>query len=158
MSKQKDATGRNGLIAKVKIGQKQLGMDDDQYRIMLEDRFEVNSCSRLNIPQLEKLVKHLEKLGAEYPHSRKRYPKKDPKKFYEIPEGTPHARQKRYIAALWHALGWKMSGLDYRCKSQFKVESFLWVNDQSDLQTLARDLVSRCHEKRIDPSPENIGR
>jgi hypothetical protein len=52
---------------------------------------------------------------------------------------------------MWNALGWKMSGLDKRCVSQFGVDRFVWLNDQRALQKLAKDLIGRCRAKGIDP-------
>ena len=99
---------------------------------------------------LADLVRFLESKGAEFTKSgtRAKIPRKT---FYEIPDGTVYAKQKRWIASMWNALDWKMSGLDVRCLSQFSVEKFLWLNDQAQLQTLAKDLIGRCQTKGIDP-------
>lgn len=148
---------RKGLTTKVKIGQKAMGMTDEAYRDMLMDRYEASSCTELSIPQLENLVDHFAALGVEYPDSRKKYAKKDPAKFYEIPDADPDANQKRYLLAMYKALGWNVAGIDKRCKLQFGVERFLWLHDQNHLQILARDLIKRCKKKGIDPSPERLG-
>jgi hypothetical protein len=55
--------------------------------------------------------------------------------------------------ALWNKLGWKISGIDLRCKKQFGVEKLVWLNDQYSLQTLAKDLYSRCQKRGLDPTP-----
>lgn len=141
---------RNKLLAKIKIGQKQLGMDDEQYRTMLSDRYGKRSAAKLTFNQMNDLVRHMTTLGAVY--TNKGRPTSGPKRdYYEIPDGTLFRDQKRWIAQMWFALDWKMSGLDTRCRSQFGVEKFLWLNDQADLQTLARDLVGRCAKKGLDP-------
>lgn len=147
------AESRRSLLAKVHIAKKQLGMDDETYRQMLQDRFDVESARKLPFRQLLQLVRHMETLGAQFtkPGTRALKPKKD---FYEIPAGTAYADQKRWIATMWHALGWKMSGLDVRAKKQFGVEKFVWLNDQAALQTLAKDLMNRCRAKGLDP--ENL--
>jgi hypothetical protein len=44
-----------------------------------------------------------------------------------------------------------MSGLDSRSAKQFGVERFIWINDQTHLQTLAKDMINRCRNKGIDP-------
>ncbi|WP_419787236.1 regulatory protein GemA [Pseudodesulfovibrio sp.] len=148
---QKNSSWRNALLAKIHIAKKQMpNMDDDLYRDKLNELYGKDSAGKLTIRELTDFVNFLEKKGAEFPHkgSRFRQPRQD---FYEIPDGTPYAEQKRRIAAMWRALEWKMSGLDIRCKTQFRVEKFLWLNDQSDLQVLAKDLIGRCHRKGIDP-------
>ena len=56
-------TDRRPLYAKIHIARKQLGMSDDIYRGMLEERFSVNSSSQLSVKQLILLLKHFEDLG-----------------------------------------------------------------------------------------------
>lgn len=148
---------KKGLVRKVKWAQRNRGMSDDEYRTMLFDRYQVESSTKLSVQDLEDLISHFEKnLSVEFYDSGRRSKKKNPN-FYEIPDHVPHARQKRKIAAMWCALGYKMSGLNTRAKSQGDVDSFLWVKSQSFLQKLGRDLTSRCQKKGIDPSPERRG-
>ncbi|WP_338669753.1 regulatory protein GemA [Pseudodesulfovibrio methanolicus] len=132
-------------------------MDDETYRAILQKRYGKPSAGKLTQRELADFVNYLEDKGAEFTNSGKRAktPRKD---FYEIPDGTAHAKQKRWIAAMWNALDWKMSGLDTRCASQFGVDKFVWLNDQGALQTLAKDLIGRCKTKGINPhdaQPEN---
>lgn len=144
------AESRRSLLAKVHIAKKQLGMSDDDYRQMLLDRFDVESAGKLPFLKLHELVRHFAALGAVFTSSRKRAP--NPRtNFYEVPDGVHFDRQKRLIAAMWHALGWQMSSLDARCARQFKVDKFLWLQDQGQLQTLAKDLHNRCKQKGLDP-------
>jgi phage gp16-like protein len=63
MSKQTRNTARNKLIAKIKIGQKQIGLSDDDYRAMLSDRYDVESSTQLTDAQLGNLIQHMERLG-----------------------------------------------------------------------------------------------
>lgn len=137
------------LQAKIHVAKKQLGLDDAVYREMLESATGKTSTKGMNVAEMSAVLNLLISKG--WKTSKRKID------YYAIPDGTPHARQKRYIAALWNALDWKMSGLDTRCRSQFGVESFLWLNDQIALQTLGRDLVNRCRRKGIDPSPEGLG-
>jgi len=149
--KRKTANWRNSLLARIHIAKKQMPhMDDALYRELLEERYGKKSSAKLTMYELKDFAAFLESKGAELTNSREkaREPQED---FYEIPDGVAYADQKRWIAAMWYALGWKMSGLDVRCKQQFKVEKFLWLDDQSHLQTLAKDLIGRCHSKGIDP-------
>jgi len=58
---------RKGLIAKVKIAQKQLGIDDDLYRDMLVGQFGGRtSATELTIGELEELVASLKAKGARF--------------------------------------------------------------------------------------------
>lgn len=156
MASKKYENWKKGLIRKVKWAQRNRGMSDDEYRTMLYDRYQVESSTKLSIQDLEDLISHFEKLGVEFHDSGRRSRKKNPN-FYEVPDGTHYPRQKRYIVALWNALGWKISGLDVRAKKQFGVDSFLWIEKQSHLQTLAKDLINRCKKKGIETSPEKLG-
>ena len=58
---------RRGLLAKVHVAKKQLGMADDDYRVMLEARFGVRSSADLTIGQLERLISLFEKGGWQAP-------------------------------------------------------------------------------------------
>ena len=53
---------RNGLLAKIHVAKKQLGLTDDQYEAVLRG-FKVTSAKELTIPQLEELVKYFKRLG-----------------------------------------------------------------------------------------------
>ncbi|CCO22208.1 gp16 family protein [Maridesulfovibrio hydrothermalis] len=57
---------RNTLIAKVKIGCKQLDLTDDReaYEAMLHNLTRKTSCSKMGIKELEKVIKHMESRGA----------------------------------------------------------------------------------------------
>lgn len=134
------------------MGKKQLGLDDDTYRAMLNDMFGKTSAGKLDFRQRYRLIKHMEERGVQFTSKSKSSgkPKED---FYVIPDNVPHVDQKRYILALWKELGWKMSGIDTRMKKQFGVEKFLWCNDQQALQTIAKDLINRCEARGINPNP-----
>jgi len=142
---------RNAMLAKVHIAKKNIPhMDDDLYRDLLEEMFGKRSAGKLTMRELADFLDHLETRGAEFPNSgeKARQPQEN---FYEIPDGTVHARQKRWIAVMWQALGFKMSGLDERSRRQMGADKFLWVTDQAKLQTVANDLVGRCKKAGIDP-------
>jgi len=47
----------------IKIAQKQLGMSDDEYRLMLNERYWVNSCKDLTFEEASDLIDHFRKLG-----------------------------------------------------------------------------------------------
>lgn len=54
---------RRQLIAKVKIAQKQLGIDDADYRVLLDVNFGVSSCTELDDQGLVRLVSFLRSKG-----------------------------------------------------------------------------------------------
>lgn len=54
---------RNGLLGKVHIAKKQLGIDDGLYRTILREEFGVESAAALAIGELEALVKRFESKG-----------------------------------------------------------------------------------------------
>ncbi|MBF0247139.1 MAG: regulatory protein GemA [Alphaproteobacteria bacterium] len=60
----KTVGNRTGLIAKIKIGQKDLGWDDDTYRDVLSLRYDgKTSATQLTYPELEDLLEHLKESG-----------------------------------------------------------------------------------------------
>ena len=142
---------RKGLIQKVKIGQKQLGISDGSYRDMLEDKYGVRSCTELTVRQLSDLLNHYIRLGWVGPSKTKGRPKNDKgaTRYISVPDTDPHALQKRKILAMWKALGWSLDGLKTRLRKQFGVEDILWLHDQAALQTLGRDLAKRCKAKGL---------
>ena len=54
---------RRGMIAKIKVAQKQLGMDDDVYRDVLATATGLRSCKDMEIWQLERVLQKMERLG-----------------------------------------------------------------------------------------------
>ena len=141
---------RKAMLAKVHIGKKDLGWDQDTYCQVLVGRFGVQSAADLSADQLAELCDYLKSQGVNF---RPRDKKKDRQRFYPIPDKTPYARQKRYIAALWNKLGYDMDKLDTRVKKQFGVDKLIWLHDQDALQTLAKDLYTRCGRRGLDPEP-----
>lgn len=141
---------RNAMLAKIHIGKKTLGWSDEEYRDILQLRYSKASAGKLTFTELADMCDHFRKQGVDFKPKDKA---KERARFYEIPAGTPYADQKRYIAALWNKLGYHMAGLDTRVKKQFRVDKFIWLNDQNHLQTLAKDLHNRCHKAGLDPDP-----
>lgn len=149
---------RNSLYAKIAIGRKQLpNMDEEAYRDLLQDQFKKGSAKDLTYVQLVQLVGILETKGAVFikPNKQKAATRRRDKDFYEVPDHVPHAKQKRYVAALWSKLGYSMTSLDERCKRQFKIDAFLWIQDKDHMETLARDIVVRAGRKGIDIKASN---
>jgi phage gp16-like protein len=64
---------RRGLLAMVHIAKKDLGLNEGEYEMILRG-FKVASSGELNIPQLERLVKYLKRLGWKPVRSRRKKP------------------------------------------------------------------------------------
>lgn len=64
---------RNGLLAKIHIAKKELGLTQDKYEAILSG-YEVDSAKDLTMPDLEGMVKYLKYLGWRPLRQRKRAP------------------------------------------------------------------------------------
>jgi len=64
---------RRGLLAMVHIAKKDLGLNEGEYEMILQG-FKVASSGEMNIPQLERLVKYLKRLGWKPVRSRRKKP------------------------------------------------------------------------------------
>jgi hypothetical protein len=114
---------RNGLLAKVHIAKKELGMDDLVYRNILVQGFGVTTSAALSRPQLEELVKHFESCGW-VPRK-----KRETKKSYVV-----SLRERAYAMARDLGLAAKrMRGL---CRLTCKVDDPAWCTDPEKLQRL----------------------
>lgn len=85
---------RNRLIAKIKIGQKGLGLDDEAYRDTLERLTGKRSASKLSFDQLKSVAQYMQDNGA----------------FGETSADRPTRQQQAKMAALAKCRGWE--GLD----------------------------------------------
>lgn len=141
---------RRAQYAKIEIGKKQLGLDEDTYREMLANITGKTSRTACTDKDLDKVIAHLVERGVVFTAKNKPVKKKGPTRkstFYEIPDG-PNAKIKRFICAMWNELGYDMTALDTRAKRQAGVDSFLWCNDMAFLQTLSKDLTTRLKKKK----------
>lgn len=148
MSRKHDPTRRNDLV-KIHVAKKDRGLDDDEYRTLLRDVTGKDSAADLTWQERARVLDRFMDLGWK-PKPNKRT---KPKGLVHVPDSTPHAQQKRYLLALARKLGWSLGGLDTRCRRQFGVDKFLWLQDQGHLQTLGRDMVKRCRERGLDTDP-----
>ena len=147
---------RKGLLAKIHIAKKDLGLSDPEYHATLASLFGVESSSRLTVPQLSQLLNHFVSrgwTGPAQPAGLKKTSKATDQAriFVSIPDSDPNARQKRRILAQVRALGWSLDYLNERCQRQFGVAQFAWIKDQGQLQTLGKDLHNRCRGRGIEP-------
>lgn len=138
---------RRPLYAKIAIARKQLGMDEDIYRELIENYFGTRRASDLNWHQLSRLVEILAGKGAAFTSKGK--PQKPPRvshharsDFYHVADDE-FGPTKRMICAIWHKLGYDMTSLDTRCQREFRVESFAWLRNAAKLKRLLTDLEAR---------------
>lgn len=54
---------RKQLLKLIHVGRRELGMDDDAYRAMLQSLEKVNSAADLTIPGMEKVLEHMKRCG-----------------------------------------------------------------------------------------------
>ena len=142
-------------LAKIHIAKKELGMSDDAYRDLLRLHFGVESARDLSPRQVTVLLNKFRAKGwrpRRKVKSGRRGAALKKKNFKEISSG-PNARQKRYILALWNALGYDVAKPDARVKRQFGIDRFEWLHDDHALFVLATDLRQRCRAAGIDPEP-----
>ena len=64
-----------------------------------------------------------------------------------------YASWKRFILAMWASLGYDPDSLDSRCRKQFGIDRFEWVNDPEQLNILTQDMMARCRRAGITPEP-----
>ena len=145
-------------LAKVHIAKRELGLSGEEYTDILYFYFGVLSTKDLTDEALIELLRIFRGKGwrPKFTVKKSHSPKKQAigkDNLKKIADG-PLARQKQYILALWHALGFEVAMLDARCKKQFKIERFEWLQDENHLHILIADLRARCMLAGIDTSPE----
>jgi len=140
-------------LAKIHIAKKELGLTDEMYRDLLYFQFSKSSSKDLTTKEVGKLLAIFRAKGWKCKYNVKKGRKGTTKSanFKEIT--GPNAQQKRYILALWNNLGYDVAKLDARCKKQFGVERFEWLNEEHDLFVLVTDLRQRNSDAGIDPTP-----
>lgn len=79
--KHPEKDNRKAALAQIHIAKKQLGLDDDIYREMLENLTGKRSCSDMALAELYQVIKHLENVG-----------------FKKNRGGQPRSRRKRYYS------------------------------------------------------------
>jgi len=94
-------------IQLIKIGQKQLGIDDSTYREMLQSNFGVSSCTKLSHIQAGKFITMLVSKGFKIiPKKQKKYPKKSiPRKGTNVIR-LVNANEMKKIGVLNDLTGW----------------------------------------------------
>lgn len=115
-------------IQLIKIAQKQLGIDDDTYREMLQNAYGVSSCTRLTIAQAKDLVTILKEKGFVIKSKNPPRPpfKKGGRKSSPLPGNVvkiASAAQHDKIAALSRLIDWRVKeGLTRWLAARFSIE------------------------------------
>lgn len=136
---------RLGIYAKIAIARKQLDLDEDTYREMLQNDFGKSSAKDLNVHELARLLQKFASLGVSFTHkgtNKKVTPHARPD-WIEITDSMSFAKQKREILLIWRKLGYSMSSLDTRIKREFNCHLFVWLDKEADIKKLLCDLQSR---------------
>lgn len=122
------------LLAKIHIAKKELNLQDEHYRNILNQKFGVSSSAFLSDSQASVLITSFKGLGW-VPRSK---PKKYDDQKGDVYSATP--AQKRLIEALWHDL--------YRGNNETKhLRQFLWNHVKvSDVAFLTRDTAHKAIE------------
>jgi phage gp16-like protein len=126
---------RNGLLAKVHVAKKQLGLSDDQYEAVLRG-FEVASARDMTIPQLEQLVKYFRRLGFRPIKARWLKPP-EKRKYHGDGQVIALWKRAREIAADIDGGTARLQGL---VKKICGVEILEWCRDEDKLERLLKVL------------------
>ena len=60
----KNKIARNAMLAKVHMAINRLGIDEDAYRFLLDEKYGVNTAAKLSMPQLDDLLSYFQAMGA----------------------------------------------------------------------------------------------
>ena len=129
---------RRALIAKIKIAQKELGLDDATYRAVLERVTGKRSCTECSIPELERVVEDLRQHGF------------TPKK---TAGQRPNRRSSadpmmRKIEALLLDNGWTWNYAHGTARRMFKVDRVEWLSDGNMHKLVAALQISANRKKK----------
>ncbi|WP_066568085.1 gp16 family protein [Snodgrassella sp. CFCC 13594] len=112
---------RRGLIAKIKIGQTQLGLDDATYRALLERVTGHRSCTEMDVGQLESVLAAMRSQG---------FTPTSPTKHKRPSARTSADPMLRKVGALLadNKLPWNYAhGM---ARKMFRVDRVQWLNDE----------------------------
>ncbi|MFC5920875.1 gp16 family protein [Neisseria weixii] len=110
---------RRSLIAKIKIAQKELGLDDPTYRAVLVRVTGKTSCTECSIPELERVAEDMRRHGFKPKNGAGRRPNRRD-------SADPMMRK---IEALLLDNGWPWNYAHGTAKKMFKVDRVEWLSD-----------------------------
>ncbi len=123
------AINRKPLLAQIHVAVKDLGMSDDLYRSMLDERYGVASAAKLALPKLVDLVRHFEKLGW--------VPKRKP-----APRADIHPLCRKVWAQCYSMDRPVPAYSDGIAKQMFGVEKLVWC-DPTQLRAITTALAKQ---------------
>lgn len=133
----KVSTAKMALMAKVHIGKKELGLDDDTYRDVLERVTGKRSCKKMLIGELEAVIKDMESRGFT--------PKAAPKHGKKPSVVGKREPLMGKIHAMLTDMGLHWNYAHGMADSMFKIKRLQWLND-SQLYKLTQALS--VHQQR----------
>ena len=110
---------RRSLIAKIKIAQKELGLDDATYRAVLLRVTGKSSCTECSIPELERVAEDMRQHGFKPKNSAGRRPNRR----------DSADQMMRKIEALLLDNGWSWNYAHGTAKRMFGVDRVEWLSD-----------------------------
>ena len=129
---------RRKLIAKIKIGQQQLGLDDDTYRALLVRVTGANSCTKLDMRGLEAVAAELGKQG---------FAAKKADKGRRPSRRDSADAMLRKIEALLSELGYHWNYAHAMARGMFQVDRVEWLTD-AHLHKLVAALQIHANRKK----------
>ena len=125
---------RKSDLAKIHLAKKELGMDDDTYRAMLQNIAGVQSAKSLDAAGRKAVLQHLRTCGMTFKRSSTpRYP------------GKPHNMdaQLKKIEALLADMQLSWNYANAMAKRMYQVERVAWLNDPKQRQGIITALVRK---------------
>lgn len=132
---------RTKQLAAIHAGKRDLGLDDDAYRLMLHTVAGVDSAADLDAAGRRKVLDHMRKTGWQ------KRPRKRIAEHPGVPHTIDHDEMIQKIGALLADMKLPWSYADSIAKRQTGIERLSWVRDRDDL----RGIIAALHveqEKR----------
>ncbi len=112
---------RKAAMAQIHIAKKQLGLDDDTYRQMLLSLTGKNSCAKMTISELKRVISHLKKCGFQ----------NKPQTFGQRPNpGAGRRALMSKVEALLADNGLHWNYAHSMARHMFKVEKVEWLEPE----------------------------
>ena len=123
---------RGSQLAQIHIAKKELGMDDETYRLFLNNHTGKTSSAKLEMHERFKVIKAFEDAG--WKSKNKKYQRKKSTSYIE--------RQSRYMIALWNDL-FKLKKVNSKTNVSFET----WI---------ARQINEKGQELPVKINPDNL--
>lgn len=142
------AEDRNAPLRAVHASRRQLGLDDDTYRALLERVTGKRSAADLDAVQLRKVLTEMRRLGAAQPTQPREGGRSKPAHY----PGTPHnidtlPAQIEVVEALLTEMRLSWSYADAIARRMFRVERVAWLKDEKQVVAILSALYNE-REKR----------